>query len=91
MDAIIGAKKRKNLTSFVIREAEEIAPYKGNAPDGAKLIDASIAPDDPSTWCAVYKACDGNRTALLFSAYDKALDIMSYYNRQAVSNERIKD
>jgi hypothetical protein len=91
MDAIIGAKKRKNLTSFLIREAEKIAPYNGTAPDGAVLINACISPDDPSTWCAVYKDKDGKKTALLFSAYNKSIEIMSYYNKQAVSNESIKD
>lgn len=89
MDVIIGASKRKNLTSFLIREAESIAPYNGKAPDGAKLIDASISPSDPATWCAVYKDTDGNKTALLFSIQEKALELFKYYNRQATSSESI--
>ncbi len=91
MDAIIGAKKRKTLTSFLIREAESIAPYDKKIPEGAKLINACIHADDPSTWCAVYKNADGEKCALLFAGYNKALDIMAYYNKTATSTERIKD
>ena len=89
MDVIIGASKRKTLTSFMIREAESIAPYTGKVPEGAKLIDASISPSDPTTWCAVYKDESGNKTALLFSIQEKALELCKYYNRQATSTESI--
>ena len=89
MDVIIGASKRKSLTSFLIREAESIAPYTGKTPDGAKVIDACISPSDPATWCAVYKDADGNKTALLFSIQEKALELFKYYNRQATSTESI--
>ncbi len=91
MDAIIGAKKRKTITSFLIREAESIAPYDGKVPEGAKLINACVHADDKNTWCAVYKNADGEKCALLFAGYNKALDIMSYYNKAATSTERIKD
>ncbi len=92
MDMIVGERKRKNLTSFLIRDAETVAPYNStNLPEGATVIDASRSPYDEDTWCAVYRDEKGNLTALLFSAYNKALDIMSYYNRVAVSNERIKE
>ncbi len=91
MDAIIGAKKRKTLANAVIRNAESIAPYKNNVPEDATVINACISPDDPSTWCMLYKDEDGKRIALLFSAYDKALDIMTYYNRAATSTERINN
>ena len=89
MDVIIGARKRKTLASFLIRNAESIAPYNGSIPEGAVVIDACIAPDDPATWCALYKDESGVQTALLFSAFDKGLDMMAYYNRSAVSKERI--
>ena len=91
MDAIIGAKKRKTVTSFLIREAESIAPFNGTVPEGAKLIDASVHAKAPNTWCAVYKNADGEKCALLFAGYNKALDIMAYYNKAATSTERIKD
>ncbi len=91
MDAIIGAKKRKTLTSFLIREAEIIAPYKKELTEGAKLINACVHADDANTWCAVYKNADGEKCALLFAGYNKALDIMAYYNKNATSTERIKD
>jgi hypothetical protein len=91
MDVIIGAKKRKTLTSFLIREALAIYPYDGKAPEGARVINACISPEDHRTWCAVYNDADGKKTALLFSAYNKALDTIAYYNRAATSTERIKD
>ena len=91
MDAIIGAKKRKTVASFLIREAESIAKYDGKVPEGAIVINACISPDHPETWCAVYKDEKRRKTALLFSAFNKALDLMAYYNRTATSNERIKD
>ena len=91
MDKIVGARKRANVCSFLIRNADSIAPYDGKLPNDAYIIDACASPADSDTWCAVYTDEDTKKTALLFSACNKALDIMSYYNKAAVSSERIKD
>lgn len=84
MDAIIGAKKRKTLVSFMIRDAEKIAPYKNDAPRDIPLISACASPESSDTYIAIFKDEKGTRQAILFSAIDKALDIMSYYNKIAV-------
>jgi len=91
MDKIIGARKRKTIASFLIRNAETIAPYSNNIPKDAAVIDASASYDRPDTWVAVYKDENGKKIALLFSAFNKGLDMMAYYNRAAVSTERIKE
>lgn len=91
MDKIIGARKRKTIASFLIRNAETIAPYTGDLPKDAAVINASASFDRDDTWVAVYKDEKGNKIALLFSAFNKGLDTMAYYNRSAVSTERIKD
>ncbi len=91
MDKIIGARKRKTIASLLIRDAESIAPYTGELPKDAAVIDASAHYSRPDTWVAIYKDEKGNKTALIFSAFNKGLDTMAYYNRTAVSSERIKD
>ena len=91
MDKIVGARKRKTIASFLIRNAESIAPYTGELPKDAAVIDASASYDRDDTWVAIYKDDNGKKTALLFSAFNKGLDMMAYYNRSAVSSERIKD
>ena len=84
MDAIIGAKKRKKIVSFIIRDAEKIAPYKNDAPKDIPLINACASPQNSDTYIAIFKDEKGCRQALLFSAIDKTLEVMSYYNKNAV-------
>lgn len=91
MDAIYGARKRRTVAEFVIRQAEKIAPFKNDISSNVNIINACISPSHPNTWYALYKDEKGNKTALLFTAYNKALDLLAYYNRNATDKERIKE
>ena len=91
MDAIYGARKRRTVAEFVIREAEKIAPFKNDIASDTTVINACISPSHPNTWYDLYKDGNVNKTALLFTAYNKALDMISYYNRGATDKERIKE
>ncbi len=91
MDAIYGARKRRTVAEFVIREAEKIAPFKNDIPSDVNIINACISPSHPNSWYALYKDANGDKTALLFTAHNKALELMSYYNRIATDKERIKE
>lgn len=88
MDKIIAAKKRKRMAEFKIPEAEQIIPFDEARLDGANVIYgmSSLSADD--LYCAIYKSENGERTALVFNATEKALNMLRYYNKACVIRKK---
>ncbi len=84
MDRINGQRKRKHIAEFDIKTADSIAPLCDTNLDGANVIFAASSLSDEDVYCAVYKDEKGNKTALIFNVYDKALELLHYYNKATV-------
>lgn len=81
MDKIIASKKRRQLTEFKVADAEQIAPLKEVRLDDASVIYAVSSVNDEDAYCAVYRNERGQKEALVFNATEKALTMLSYYNK----------
>lgn len=90
MDAIYGAKQRKELFCFRIRDMELIAPVteatraKWSGRPFSKKIFAAAAPDAPDTYFAICRGEGGGKTLIFFEATEKALRVMKIYNKNVI-------
>jgi hypothetical protein len=83
MDKIYSTRKRKHLAEFKVSEAESIKPLSESDTDGAKVIFAATSVKDDDVYCAIYKE-NGVKTALIFNATEKSLQMLRYYNKSTV-------
>ncbi len=83
MDKIIAEKKRRRMVEFKVPSAEKIAPLSETVLGDARVITAVSSMNAEDAYCAVFNL-DGVKTALIFNATDKALEMLRYYNKSCV-------
>lgn len=90
MDKIISTKKRRQIVEFKVPTAEKIIPYKDAKLDGVSVIYGVSSPNAEDAYCAIFTTENGEKTALVFNATRKALDMLRYYNKNCVISDSIK-
>ncbi len=84
VDKIVAERRRRRITEFKIPTAEFIAPYSEvKLSEGTKVFMAVSSPTAEDAYCVTFIDESGEKTALVFNATDKALDMLKYYNRKA--------
>lgn len=90
MDKIISAKRRKRMVEFKIPLAEKIIPYRDAKTDDRNVIFAVSSPKAEDAYCALFTTEKGEKTALVFNATKKSLDMLRYYNKNCIIDKNIQ-
>ncbi len=89
MDIIYGQRQRKEVMEVRVREMEVIRPFdeaaKAAIADCAQVYDCSVSRKKPTpdVYYFTYQEM-GQKKAVIFEATKKTLDIMKFYNAQAL-------
>ncbi len=84
---VYGGRTRRVLFALPIRDMETVAPLADSAEavkKAAAVLDLRGSEKAPGAYCFTAKDADGNTVAVLFSATEKALKILKYYNGATV-------
>lgn len=91
MDVIYGQRQRRTLFTVRIRDMEVIRPYdeahraETEACDRVENCAISLKKPTPDIYYFIYTDPSGKRCAVLFEATRKAMEIMKFYNRAALT------
>ncbi len=91
MDAIYGGKSRKRIYSFKINEAHVIAPFNMDIVksfENRTVYYTVSSKKSDTAYYALFKDAKGKSCAAVFDVTQKTLDILKYYNRNTVVNDK---
>ncbi len=90
LSKIYGGRTRRRVADITVKDASLIAPFEGDyitraeryAPE--RTVDLTVDLQRPNVYLMLYETAEQRRGILYFEATDKALRILSYYNRATV-------